>query len=152
MSWRLAAPIERGTTQVRILERAQLGVSPDHEIVHVHGIDARHQLLVDRGCEGTEAAQWPVETPLTWLDDLDDAEPVVQTLVHAVGIDASAIDTHGAYRRLRIDDEVMWARSTLTGRSDFDGNRLEVQRGRESTAEAPHAAGATITWLAAGES
>lgn len=147
---RLAAPVSGSDDKLPLILSAQLGVSPDHELVDVVGVDQLGRFRIVRGREGTAAADWPAGTPFTWLpeDGWTPPEPNVQNLPAALPASASRVDLRRAYRRIKIDGEILWLTAVRGARLQT----FSVERGREDTTAASHSVGAPLTWLAAGAS
>lgn len=150
--------VEVGDGDLSIRIRAELGVRPDHETVYLldrvrPSVDTRR---VERAQEGTSAQDWPPGTPVAFV--AVGAEPSGEAtvhLAHALAASSDQIDLQGCYRRVRVGSEVMWDAELVgdslgTGQSNH--RRFEMQRGREGTSLADHAAGATVTYLGPGES
>ena len=112
---------------------------------------------LDRAQESTSAQSWPTGTPLALLPA--GSEPTGECtvfLAHPLAAAARELNLQGVYRRLKIDSEIVWDASvfgerTGTPDSELTSYRHTVERGREGTTEASHAAGATVTALGPGE-
>lgn len=151
----LAAAAEIGDQGLSIRVRGELGVRPTHETIYLVGklratVDT-HQ--VERGREGTLAAQWPIGTPLALVaDGADPAGEFTLHLAHPFSGTSYELDLQGCYRRLRIGSEVIHDGQLRGERgAGYTFRHDRVLRGQEGTTEAAHAAGATVTVLAPGE-
>lgn len=156
----LRESVEIGDDGIAVYLRAELGVRPDHETVHLTGEVGSTVATwrVDRAQEGTVAAAWPIGSPLALLaaGSEPDGEVTVH-LAHPLAADAYEVDMQGCYRRLRVGSEIMWDASVFgdpqeTPDSQRTSYRHTVQRAREGTVAVAHAAGATVTALRPGES
>ena len=155
----VADAVEPGDTSIAVYVRAEVGVRPDHEVVHLLE-HVRHTVAtwtLARAQESTTAEAWPAGTPLAILPAGSD--PTGETtifLAHPLAAGASEVNLQGSYRRLKIDAEIVWDASVFGERMGTpDSERTSywhsVERGREGTAEASHAAGATVIALGPGE-
>lgn len=155
----LDRPVEPGATEVSIRMRAELGVRPAHEVVFLTG-RVRPSVAtweVQRAQEGTSAEDWQPGTPLAFVRA--DDEPVGEATLHlatSMAADSDRLDLRHAYRRLRIEDEVVWVRSltsdpTPTPGSSRTSHKISAARGQEGTAATAHAAGAAVAFLGPGE-
>ena len=156
----VADAVEIGDNSIEFYIRAELGGRPSHEVVHLtrklSGTVDTWEL--DRAKESTSAQSWPAGTPLALLPA--GSEPTGRTtvnLAHPLASSARQVNLQGCYRRLKVGSEIVWDAQIFGERQGTRGTdrrsyRHTVQRGREGTAEADHAAGATVTVLGPGES
>ena len=151
--------IEAGDSTLPVYARAEFGIRPDHEVVHLTGkvVSTVDTWRLDRAQESTTAEAWPVGTPIALVPAGED--PTGETtvnLAHPLTAGASEVDLQGVYRRLKIDAEIVWDASLFGERSGTSGSertswRHTVERGREGTTAVAHASGATVTALGPGE-
>lgn len=153
----LAEAVEPADVEIPIFIRAELGIRPDVEIIHFVG-KIRHTVDtwdVRRAQEGSTAEAWPIGTPIAFVAvDADPLGRLTLNLAHPFPASSVQLDLQGVYRRWRVDDEIIHD-PTLVGDDLGTGGphirEFVVERAREGTTEAAHAAGATVTFLAPGE-
>jgi hypothetical protein len=154
----VAETVEPGDDSIAVYVRAELGVRPDHETVHLTGkipstVDTWR---LDRAQEGTSAEAWPIGTPLAILPaGTDPTGEMTIHLAHPLAANAREVNLQAAYRRLQVGSEIIHDVGLPLGDPMHGGHKyqrsFQVERGKEGTTPAAHAAGATATWLGPGE-
>ena len=148
------AEIGDGDVTVRI--RAELGIRPAHEVIYLHE-HVRSTVAtwrVFRAQEGTAAGTWAAGTALAFVAEGADPEGAKTiNLAHSLSAGGLELDLRDAYRRVKVGTEVIWERDLIPEGASGPAWAwsVYVERGKEGTTEAAHSAGATVVFLAPGE-